>query len=60
MTKGSAPSSSIIQRAEAIRKITKKIRRLHAKRQVQNALAIRNGPNIKAILNLPLQSDVRV
>jgi hypothetical protein len=60
MTKGSAPSPSIIQQAEAIRKTTKKIRRLHAKRQIQNALAMRNGPNTKATLNLPLQSNVRV
>jgi hypothetical protein len=60
MTEGSAPSPFIIQRAEAIRKATKEVRRLHAERQVQNALAIRNGPNTKAILNLPLQSDMRV
>jgi hypothetical protein len=60
MTEGSAPSPSVIQRAEAIRKATKEVRRLHAERQVQDALAMRNGPSTKATLNLPLQSDVRV
>jgi hypothetical protein len=60
MTEGFALSLSVIQRAEAIRKATKKIRRLHAERQIQNVLAIRNGPSTKATLNLPLQSDVRV
>jgi hypothetical protein len=60
MTKGSAPLPSVIQRAEIIRKITKKIRRLHAERQIQDALTMRNGLNTKATLNLPLQSDMRV
>jgi hypothetical protein len=32
MTEGSASLSFIIQRAEAIRKVTKEIRRLHAER----------------------------
>jgi hypothetical protein len=53
-------SPSVIQRAEAIRKITKKVRRLHVKRQVKDALVMRNGPNIKAILNLLFQFNVRV
>jgi hypothetical protein len=35
----------IIKRAEAIRTAIKEIRRLHAKRQVQEALAIQNGPD---------------
>jgi hypothetical protein len=60
MTKDSVSLPFIIQRAEAIRKATKKIRRLHAERQVQNALIMRNGPSTKATLNLPLQSDMRV
>ena len=55
-----APSSSVTQRAEAIYKTIKEIRRLHAERQIRNALAIRNDPNTKIILNLPIQSDVRV
>jgi hypothetical protein len=60
MTEDSAPSPSVVQRAEAIRKVTKEVRRLYAERQIKNALAMRNGPDTKAILNLPLQSDVRV
>jgi hypothetical protein len=54
MTKGSAPLPSVIQRAETIRKATKEVRRLYAERQVQDALAMRNGPNTKATLNLLL------
>jgi hypothetical protein len=60
ITKGSAPLPSIIQRAEAIRKAIKEVRRLHAERQVQDALAMRNGLSTKATLNLPFQSDMRV
>jgi hypothetical protein len=45
ITEGSALSPSVIQRAEAIRKTTKEIRRLYTKRQVKDTLTIRNGPN---------------
>jgi hypothetical protein len=54
MTEGSALLFFVIQRAEAIRKATKEIRRLHAEYQVQDALAIRNGLSTKATLNLSL------
>ena len=60
MIQDSAPSPLVTQRAEAIHKTIKEIRRLHAERQVRDALAMRNGPNTKIILNLPIQSDVRV
>ena len=60
ITEDSIPSPSVTQRAEAIRKTTRKIRRLHAERQIKDALTMRNGPDIKAIRNLPIQSDVRV
>ena len=60
MTDDSPPSPSIVQRAEAIRKAMKEIRHLYAKRQVDDALAMRNGPNTSMTLDLPLQSDVRV
>ena len=49
-----------MQRAEAIRKAIKEVRRLYAIRQVNNALGIRNGLNTLTMLNLPLQSKVRV
>jgi hypothetical protein len=38
-------SPIIIKRAEAIRIVIKEIQRLYAKRQVQEALAIQNGPD---------------
>jgi hypothetical protein len=60
MTEIDAPSLTIVKRAEAICAATKEVRRLHAKQQVNDALAIRNGPNTMAIVDLPLQSDVRV
>ena len=53
-------SLSVTKRAEAIRVATKEVRRLYAERQVKDALAIRNGPDTKITLDLPLQSDVRV
>jgi len=53
-------SLSVTKRAEAIRAATKEVRRLYAERQVKDALAIRNGPDTKVTLDLPLQSDVRV
>src|SRR5690348_1952920 len=60
LTEMDPPSPSITKRAEAIRAATKEVRRIHAKRQVKDALAMRNGPNTLATLNLPLQSEVRV
>ena len=60
MVEDSAPSPSVTQRAEAIRKAVKEVRRLHADRQVKDALAMRNGPKTKTTLTLPIQSDVRV
>ncbi|CCU76925.1 integrase and RNaseH domain-containing protein [Blumeria hordei DH14] len=60
MTKDSPPSPSITKRAEAIRKATLEVRRLYAQRQVKDALSMKNGPNTNSLLNLPLQSDVRV
>jgi hypothetical protein len=52
--KNSVPLPSVTQRADAISKITKEIRQLYAKRQITDALVIKNGPNTKAILNLSL------
>ena len=60
LTEIDPPSPSVTKRAEAIRAATKEVRRLHAERQVKDALAIRNGPDTKVTLDLPLQSDVRV
>jgi hypothetical protein len=60
MTKDSPPSPSITERAEATHKAMKEVRRLYAERQVNDALAMRNRPNVEPLLALPLQSDVRV
>ncbi len=60
MTNDSPPSPSVLQRAEAIYKAMKEVQRLHAQRQVTDALRMRNGPDMIHTLNLPLQSDVRV
>lgn len=60
MTYESPPSPSITQRAEAIRKAMNEVRHLHAKRQVSDALGMRNGPNTLETIKLPLQADVRV
>jgi hypothetical protein len=47
-------SLTIAKRAEAICAATKEVRRLHAKQQVNNALAIRNGLNTIATVDLLL------
>ena len=60
MTKNSPILLSITIRAEAIRKAIKEIQRLHAQRAVRDGLAIRNNSNTSAILELPIQSDVKI
>jgi hypothetical protein len=48
------PSSPlVIKKAEAICAATKKVCRLYTKRQVKDALAMRNSLNTKNTLNLP-------
>jgi hypothetical protein len=54
MTEIDAPSLTIVKRAEAIRATTKEVRWLYAKRQVNNALAIRNSLNTMATVDLSL------
>jgi hypothetical protein len=60
ITRDSSPSPFITKQAKAIYKAIKEVRRLYAKQQVNNALAIRNGPNTEPVLTLSLQSDVQV
>ena len=60
MTDDSFSSSSIAQRAEIIRKAMKEIQHLHAKRQMQDALVMRNESNVESIINLLIQSDIRI
>jgi hypothetical protein len=54
ITRDSLPSPFITKQAEAIHKAIKKVRRLYAEQQVNNALAIRNKPNTKPVLILLL------
>lgn len=52
------PAPSITVRAAAIRAATKEVRELYAKRQVNDALGMRNGP--RHLMDLPLNSQVLV
>ena len=60
MVNDSPPNPSIIERAKAIRLGMREVRKVHATRQVNDALGMRNGPNTEDILSLPINSDVRV
>ncbi|KAI1001498.1 hypothetical protein K3495_g6700 [Podosphaera aphanis] len=60
MTESDPPAPSIFQRAAAIKSAMKEVRIIHAKAQVQSALRMRNGPEISALKDLPLNSQVLV
>jgi hypothetical protein len=60
MTEYDPPSPSIAERATAIKKAIDEVQKQRAKRQVQDALRTRNGPNTTAIHDLKLNSDVLV
>ncbi|KAL0929723.1 uncharacterized protein CTRU02_215366 [Colletotrichum truncatum] len=60
ITDDSPPSPEVTRRAKAIKKATSEVRELHARRQVAEAIATRNGPDTGPIVNLPLRSQVRV
>ncbi|KAI1798510.1 putative transposase [Daldinia bambusicola] len=56
-----SPSAhSVAERAAAIKRAMEEVRKLKMKRQVDEALGMRNGPNTLSTLELPLQSKVRV
>jgi hypothetical protein len=54
ITRDSLPLPFITEQAKAIYKAIKKVRRLYAEQQVNNALAIRNKLNTKSVLILLL------
>ena len=60
MSETDTPSPSIVQRSEAIKKAMEEVRKLRAKRQVNDALNQRNGPSVAALKDLPLNSKVLV
>lgn len=60
LLKTSPPSLSMTVRADAIRKAMTEVKKIKAKRQVQDALATRNGPDVSDVLQLPIPSMVKV
>jgi hypothetical protein len=54
ITRDSLSSPFIIEQAKAIYKAIKEVRRFYAEQQVNNALAIKNGPNTELVLILSL------
>lgn len=54
------PAPIIAQRAASIEKAMDEIRKLHAKKQVTDALNTWNGPMVNPLHDLPLNSDVLV
>lgn len=54
------PAPSVAARAAALKKATVEVRKLHAQRQVQDALNTRNGPSTTLLHRLPLNSNVLV
>ncbi len=54
LTKDLLPLPSVTERAKAIYKAIKEVRRIYTKRQVKEALAMRNGLNTYKLHELPL------
>lgn len=60
LTNTDPPHPTTIQRAKAIRAAMKEVRRFYEKRQVTDALRMRNGPDVTSIHNLAVDSKVMV
>lgn len=60
ISKTSLPSPSMVMRAAAVRKAMAEVRKIKAARQVNDALGMRNGPDVTEMMELPLQSPVKV
>jgi hypothetical protein len=60
LSEDDAPSPTISQRTATLKKAMDEVRKLRAKRQVNDALNHRNGPNTMRLKDLPLKSDVLV
>jgi hypothetical protein len=54
MTNNSVLSLTITKRAKTIRKASNEIRRYYTKQYIEDALRIRNGPNITMIFKFPI------
>jgi hypothetical protein len=60
ITEHDPPLLLVAQRALAVKKAIAKVQKLQAKRQVNNALNARNGPNTTTVHELALNSKVLV
>jgi hypothetical protein len=60
MTELDAPSPTVTQRANALKKAMAEIRKLRAERQVADALNMRNRSRMDAVHDLPQNSPVLV
>jgi hypothetical protein len=60
ITNNSLLLPTTIKRTETIRKASNEIRKFYAKRYINDALRIRNSPDITEILQFPIQSKVKV
>lgn len=60
MTWMDGPAPTAARRAESVRKAMEFIRKDHSKRQVQDALRMRNGPKSGHMLDVPIGSKVLV
>jgi len=60
ITESDAPSTTVTLRTAALKKAMEEIKKLRAKRQVADALQIRNGPTTTVIHDLPLNLPVMV
>ena len=54
ITKILLPSPDIYKRVEVVRRVMRKIKKIHAKNQIATALATRNGPNTALTIRLLL------
>ena len=54
------PTQSTTEQAKAINLVIKEVAKLYAKRQVTDALRLRNGPNTALIYRAPIRSRVLV
>jgi len=60
LTERDAPTATVTQRANAIKKAMAEIQKIRAQRQINDALHTRNGPSTTAIHSLNLNSQVLV
>ena len=60
IVESNVPNSIVVKQAAALKKAMEEIKKLRAKRQVADALNMRNGPEITTIHDLPLNLPILV